>query len=166
MRRSIKYLVFCLVPLASCGLVLGVSSCTARDAPTLAQGTNTITGHARVVYSKSNYVRDCAGRYVYLVPVTPTSSAKMVDAFKNPEGGYVTGRMLGDFLDDADEAQIRKSECNTEAKFRFDSIPDGRYFVFARMSWLIGHGQNAVNLMSTVSVTNGETKDVDLEKVL
>lgn len=162
MRRSVIRCLplLCLVPLASCA-----SYATANDAPGLQRGPNTITGHAQLIYSASGYVRDCDGEDAYLVPVTPDSSARMTAVFGSTVSGYVSGHPLQDFLNTADRARVRRVECTGGGQFRFTAIPDGQYFVLGRILWLIGHGQNMANLMSMVSVTNGETIDVDLKKV-
>lgn len=162
MRRSVLrcLLLLPLVPLAGCA-----SYATANDAPGLQRGPNTITGHAQLFYSASGYVRDCDGEDVYLVPVTPDSSTRMTSAFGSPAGGYVSGRRLEDLLSATDRALVRSVECTDGGQFRFTAIPDGQYFVLGRILWLIGHGQNMANLMSMVSVTNGETIDVELKKV-
>ena len=153
-------LLLYLVPLASCA-----SYATANDAPELQRGSNTITGHAHLIYSASGYVRDCDGEDAYLVPVTPASSARMTSAFGSAANGYASGHRLEDLLSATDRALVRRVECTGGGQFRFTAIPDGQYFVLGRILWLIGHGQNMANLMSVVSVKNGETIDVDLKKV-
>ena len=161
MRRHVvsSLVVLCLALLASC-----TSYSTASDAPNLERGPNTITGRARLIYTASGYVRDCEGEDVYLVRVTPDSSGRMTTAFGSAANGYVSGRRLDDFLDAADRALVRRVECSNGGQFRFVAIPDGQYFVLARILWLVGHGQNMASLMNVVSVTNGEIANVDLKK--
>jgi hypothetical protein len=155
------------LPLILIGLLM--PGCTTyalqADDPTLAHGSNAVTGSARLIYTGRDFVRDCDGEDVYLVPAKAEVTSHMTLVFPTTDNGFVSGRMLDEFLDKAHRSISRSTECSDGGKFRFADVPDGKYYVFARIMWLIGHGQNAGNLVSVVTVAHGETKTVELKKV-
>jgi hypothetical protein len=145
-----------------------MSACTTyalpSDSPNLAHGNNTVIGSARLIYSAHDFIRDCDGQDVYLIPARPDVVSRMTQAFGSPDNSFVSGRMQDEFLDKSDRDVSRRAECSDGGKFRFADVPDGSYYVFARIMWLIGHGQNAGNLAAVINVAHGETKTLDLKK--
>lgn len=146
--------------------LLLLAGCTSAQNPTsvpsqLPAGYNTITGQARLLYP-SGFVRDCADQTVLLLPATAEVTAQVTAAFGTAQGGSVNrfGLVIG-----AGMPSRRETECGSDGRFRFTAIPDGRYYVLARVRWLVRWQQNVVNLAQPVTVANGQTANVELKRV-
>jgi hypothetical protein len=157
MRANRHLVFFTLLLLAGCTSAQNQTS----DPSQLPMGSNTIMGQARLLYP-SGFVRDCADQTVLLLPATAEVTAQVTAAFGTAQGGSLQryGLEIG-----ADTPFQRKTECGSDGRFRFGAIPDGHYYVLARVLWLVRWQRNVVNLVLPVTVANGETASVELKKV-
>ena len=87
----------------------------------------------------------------------------MLVAFGNTSRGY-TQRTRLESLPDSDEYEkfARHADCDEDGRFRFDRVADGRYYLLAKITWLVRWQRNGGGLMSAVDVKNGDSKTVIL----
>jgi hypothetical protein len=62
---------------------------------------------------------------------------------------------------------MRHAVCDDQGHFRFESVADGRYYVFSEMTYLsAGRAHSGGGLLREVSVSGGQTQTVHLVKNL
>ena len=157
MRANRHLVFFTLLLLAGCTSAQNQTS----DLSQLPMGSNTIMRQARLLYP-SSFVRDCADQTVLLLPAAAEVAAQVTAAFGNAQGGSLQRSRLEI---GADTPFQRKTECGSDGRFRFPAIPDGHYYVLARVLWLVRWQRNVVSLVLPVTVANGQTASVELKKV-
>ena len=137
-----------------------------------APGKNTITGDA-LLRTVGGDVKTCAGYRVDLLPVTPYTEEYVTRRFKSVSGGYASHMSIlyGSYSLDAGIYTFqRETTCNAQGTFRFTDLPDGSYYVIAKVEWATvagggGYYYNATqggDLALKVTVSGGETKSVVL----
>lgn len=99
-------------------------------------GTNTIKGNA-VLRTVGGDVRTCAGLDANLVPVSSHSEERFRLMYGDTSTGYLAARSGFQFAStDPEYARHSRSiRCDSEGDFIFDKLPDGEYFVTARVVW-------------------------------
>ncbi len=115
----------------------------------------------------------CAGQSVALMPRTPSTDVRMQTLYGSPEralepvadvrghAGEVRGPDPGPF--------VRTTICDAHNRFAFDGLPDGGYFVIARVHLVSGRlkgepaiAEEGLALMQRVVLTGGVTRQIDL----
>lgn len=132
----------------------------------LQPGDNSISGRAYLT-SRSGYVRNCGYDSVHLIPVTPYSTQWMSQLFPGPAQEYAPDAEVGKMpRDEAFMRYQRIAACDGFGNFRFDHVADGKYFVFATVSWLSRWQRNGGGLMAQVEVMHASQQNVVLTKAL
>ena len=117
-------------------------------------GANTITGQA-FLRQRGGGVVTCAGATVDLFPQTPYSRERVLNLY-----GTITQPSQGTrFLDDPDPRYLeltRETICDADGNFRFADVPDGEYFVIARVQWEVASSTQGGPVMAPAAVSGGE----------
>ena len=126
------------------------------------RGENAVLGQA-LMRTRGGEMKTCAGLEVLLIPVSAYSAARIENMF----GGEATGfayNMGRAFTPDptAFHDSMRRTICDAHGNFTFDGLPDGKYYVIARVVWDAVQGSSYIYtaqqggfLMSRLSVTGG-----------
>lgn len=130
-------------------------------------GTNTIHGSA-VLRTVGGDVKTCAGSDANLVPDSGYARARFQEMYGNTNSGLLRADSGFKFSDtDPDYAAAsRTTTCDSQGFFTFHDLPDGDYFVTAKVIWGVPTRYftrwEGGYLMQHVSVSGGETKDIVL----
>lgn len=130
-----------------------------------ASGTATVEGRASM--SAASVVRTCAGGEAQLVPAGTYATEMMRGVFGNDARGSVPlgsarypTNVAADF-----GSTVRRVGCDPEGRFRFDSVPAGRWYVFSNVVYR-GAGADAppqgAALMQRIEVADGARVNVFL----
>ena len=132
-----------------------------------APGTNAI--HGDIAYTDRMGRRwICAGQSVALMPRTPSTDLRMKALYGSPEralepvahvrahAGAVQGADPGPY--------VRTTGCDARSRFAFDGLPDGGYFLIARvhLDGPAAGAEEGLALMQRVELTGGVTRQLDL----
>lgn len=99
-------------------------------------GHNTVRGSA-VMRTVGGDVRTCAGLDANLIPDSVYARARFQEMYGNTERGLLSARS-GFAFDATDPAYVRASRtvtCDPQGFFTFSDLPDGSYFVTAKVIW-------------------------------
>lgn len=131
------------------------------------EGKNTIKGSALIRQNNGGTVT-CAGKPVYLAPVTESASERILHFYKNTERGYMpilAARNESAFANDDPKyaKYTRNVTCDAQGFFKFEKVADGSFYVVTNIQWrtnpyLLEGGA----LMARVSVKGGEVKEITL----
>ncbi|MFV0625419.1 hypothetical protein ACBY01_15600 [Sphingomonas sp. ac-8] len=145
-------------------------------------GRNVIQGNAVIPLTDGDAVT-CRGKIVFLVPVTPYTTERMMVAYDSDREGYRSVRIkqrgfriagFGKTTRDVfprfepesehyQESAGRETRCDSRGDFEFSGIADGEYFVTTAITWRdYGSTPDGGALMSRVSVAGGRTAKVVL----
>jgi len=132
-----------------------------------APGTNAI--HGEVAYTdRTGRKWACAGQSVALMPRTPSTDLRMHALYGSSDralepvadvrahSGAVHGPDPGPY--------VRTTVCDPDSHFAFDGLPDGGYFVIARvhLKGAAAASDEGLAVMQKVAVTGGVTRRLDL----
>jgi hypothetical protein len=132
-----------------------------------APGTNAI--HGEVAYTdRTGRKWACAGQSVALMPRTPSTDVRMHALYGSSDralepvadvrahSGGVHGPDPGPY--------VRTTVCDPANHFAFDGLPDGGYFVIARvhLKGAAADSDEGLAVMQKVAVTGGVTRRLDL----
>lgn len=83
--------------------------------------------------------KTCAGKWVYLIPVSDYSSEIMMKAYKSTEMGKRTdkGYVIENIDPQFDEYTL-KAQCSSTGQFSFKNVPKGEYFLESKFQWYVG----------------------------
>ncbi|MCL1985234.1 MAG: hypothetical protein FWG59_02150 [Betaproteobacteria bacterium] len=133
----------------------------------LQPGNNTVKGSAilgPLLRRSAGKAVTCAGKPIYIAPVTTYSKARMVALYDNDNAGYnpaLNGRQLDESVNFWVES-ARETTCDAQGHFKFEKLKDGEYYVSSQIIWLDETLPEGGVLMKKVSVTGGETKEIVL----
>lgn len=138
-----------------------------QAAELLVAGKNSIKGSALIRQNNGGVVT-CAGKPVYLVPVTEYATERMVAFYGNSNRGYF--RMLvaptqSHFENDDPRysVQMRVATCDAQGFFKFEDVADGEFYVVTQVQWRINpYILEGGAVMLKVGVNNGVTRDIVL----
>jgi hypothetical protein len=166
-RAVTQRLLTTLTFVAAMAAVLGCAPDSTRQAVAaiplgsawqLPDGQNTISGRASLV-SRSGYVRTCEGNAVYLIPVTPASTALMVRLFGQASGGYAS---RFEFQQQPESLLKSGRQVDCRQDFTFERVPDGSYYAITDVTWLLRLVQEGAALGTLVQVDGGKAIELDL----
>lgn len=134
-----------------------------------ARGTNTITGQA-ILRTRGGDVKTCAGLEASLIPHTRYAEERLSVTYGSGSEGFGSREARVFNPDPAIYREtIRRTICDAQGNFRFQNLPDGRYFVLVEVSWDAVQGgryaylaQQGGTMMSRVEVRGGETREMIL----
>lgn len=136
----------------------------------LRPGNNCIKGSA-VILKMNGQAVTCAGRQVWLVPVTRYSTEVMQGMYGNAQRGYMPANAFdqrnvsfSNLHPQFNTLGLRTVLGNTQGFFVFDRVKDGDYFVVTKITWFVpGHySPEGGHLMQRVAVLGGETVEIVL----
>jgi len=157
-----------MLPQPPAGRSAGVPFDPAEIAWSKGNGPNTVEGSA-VLRTRGGEARTCAGDEASLVPYSQYAAARMRllygsedRGFFSTEDAFISGpRVADDQYTPAYNASWRPAACDAQGSFVFANVPDGTYFVVAKVMWIARYEQGGW-LMQKVEVKGGETKKVVL----
>ena len=159
-----RYCVFLL--LAGCATVAPQTVAATFDPAEVAwfnrTGSNAIEGNA-VMRTVGGEVRTCAGGDANLIPVSTYADERMLKMFGNTSGGLLSARtgFSWSSTDPRYKAASRTVTCDSLGNFRFDRLPDGDYYVTARVVWGVPNqyftSWQGGYVMRRVTLRGGET---------
>jgi len=132
-----------------------------------APGVNVI--HGEIAYTDRTGRRwACAGQSVALMPRTPSTDVRMQELYGSAEralepvanvrahSGEVHGADPGPY--------VRTTACDASSHFSFDGLPDGGYFVIARvhLKGAAAGSDEGLALMQRIALTGGVTRQLNL----
>lgn len=124
-----------------------------------ANGPNIIEGEA--VWRHGHQAFSCAGQSVGLTPETPYTRKRMVELYGSDEAAIRTVaevRARSAVAPTRDyRAYVRSTECDSRGRFVFRDLPDGGWFVIARVISKSGASEVAMRL---THVSGGGTHTV------
>jgi hypothetical protein len=132
-----------------------------------APGRNTIKGSA-VMRTVGGDVRTCAGADANLVPDSTYARARMQTMFGGLERGLLSARsgFTWSGTDPRYQAASRTTTCDPQGFFTFEAVPDGTYYVTAKVVWGVPTqyftSWQGGYVMQRVEVRGGETRQVVL----
>lgn len=117
-------------------------------------GPNTIAGQA-FLRQKGGGVVTCAGQTVMLIPRTQYSQERVMALY-----GTISAPALNRTNNVSDPApgyqdHMRTTTCDAQGNFRFEGVPDGRYFVNTVVSWSVGYRPQGGAVMTPADVAGG-----------
>ncbi|MDJ0275894.1 hypothetical protein QLH51_03640 [Sphingomonas sp. 2R-10] len=144
-------------------------------------GDNVIQGNALIPLSDGDAVT-CRGQSVFLVPVTPYTTERMMVAFDSDRQGFRDVRIkrglhIAGFgkstrepfppfeprNDHYQQSAGRDTRCDSRGDFQFSGVADGDYFVTTVITWQhYGRIPDGGSLMRRVSLRGGRTTRVVL----
>jgi len=128
-------------------------------------GAGTLKGSA-FLRTNGGAVKTCAGYDVQLLPYSPYAAERMRFIYGSDTSGNLFGpRRAWKFTPDEPEfyKALRKTVCDANGEFEFDNLPNGDYFVIAKVTWDIGNVYDeSGTMMEKVSIANGATEKVTL----
>jgi hypothetical protein len=130
-----------------------------------AAGTATVEGRAAIP-AGGGASRTCAGGEAQLLPASAYAAEMMRIVFGSEARGYAPlassprypANIAADF-----KSTVRRIGCDAEGRFRFDSVPAGRWYVFSNVIWRSGGGEAAPEggaLMQRIDVAEGARANV------
>jgi hypothetical protein len=134
-----------------------------------ARGSNTITGQA-ILRTRGGDVKTCAGLGASLIPHTAYAEERLAVTYGRGSEGF-GGREARVFNPDPAiyHQTTRTTICDAQGNFRFQNLPDGRYFVLVEVSWDAVQGgyyphlaRQGGTMMSRVEVRGGESREMIL----
>jgi hypothetical protein len=134
-----------------------------------APGNNTIHGSA-VMRTVGGEVRTCAGLDANLVPNSSYARARFQEMYQSLDRGLLRADSGFKFADtDPNYAHASRTvTCDPQGYFTFTNLPDGDYFVTAKIVWGVPMryftSWQGGYLMQRISVQGGETKDIVLSE--
>jgi hypothetical protein len=152
---------------AVAGMTILLQGCAAPAAPedseahyVLENGSNEISGKVAII-STNGYTRTCDT--VTLLPVTPYWTNWRNQAFSRQD--YAPRFAIQNASPDAVAQTIaRHGNCDSEGRFHFTNVADGRYYVFSTVFWLLRWQQNGGGFMQGVEVRGGEKVEISMIK--
>lgn len=117
---------------------------------------NAIIGHVAVRLSDGN-VATCAGGPVRLIAANAATRRRM-DAIYGEDNEMVLNSQAGHPAGAAPRV-AQQTRCDARGRFRFDNVPDGRYFVTAPV-----RGPEPASFRRDVSVSGGVRREVAMER--
>ena len=173
MRKRVNVFLSCLCKTSAIAIPIVVLGC----APPLSlpfdenqaryatqRGENEISGTAKIV-SKGGYTRTCEYGGVYLLPATNYWNAWVGQVFGSTRATYAPRIKIEQLaVDDRAWTLARHADCDSGGHFRFSQVSDGKYYVFAEISWLLRWQHNGGGLLQTVDVRNGVSTTVALRQ--
>jgi len=132
-----------------------------------ATGTNEI--HGEIAYTdRTGRKWACAGQSVALMPRTPSTDLRMRTLYGSADralepvaevrahSGAVSGPDPGPY--------VRTTACDAASHFAFGGLPDGTYFLIARvhLKGASAGSDEGLAIMQKVAVTGGVTRQLDL----
>ena len=128
-------------------------------------GAGTLAGSAFLL-TKGGAVKTCAGYDVQLLPYSDYAAARMRFIYGNDTSGNLfRPRRAWKFTPDEPEfyKSSKKTVCNADGEFEFDKLPNGDYFVIAKVTWDIGKVfDEGGTMMEKVTIANGATETVTM----
>ena len=128
-------------------------------------GAGTLAGSA-FLRTKGGTVKTCAGYDVQLLPYSAYAAERIRFIYGSETSGNLFGpRRAWAFKPDEPEfyKALKKAVCDANGEFEFDNLPNGDYFVIAKVTWDIGKVfDEGGTMMEKVSITNGATEKVTL----
>jgi hypothetical protein len=151
MINAWKYMMACSFILGSC----------AHQGGTLPIGPNAITGHATL--TMKGYKKYCLD--VALVPADKKLSQAMAPFLAAPANGFA-GEVAFRGVEAMPEydKDSRHAECDATGAFTFQNIPNGNYYLVARVTWLLRLAHRGGFLIQPTSVFDS-MKDIELKAV-
>jgi hypothetical protein len=128
-------------------------------------GDNAIEGEA-MVRTRGGDVKTCAGLAVSVLPVTAYTDLYASRAFRSTQAGIYVPPLFGKPVNLAPEASpfVRAKRCNSQGQFSFKGLPDGTYYVVAKVTWeaptRYGLVTQGGDVMQRVELRGGETKEL------
>lgn len=132
-------------------------------------GSNVIEGNA-VMRTVGGEVRTCAGSDANLIPVSAYASERMTKMFGSTTTGLLSASSGFSWAstDPIYQATSRTVTCDSLGNFRFDHLPDGDYYVTAKVVWGIPNryftSWQGGYLMRRIHLAGGETQRVVLSQ--
>jgi len=128
-------------------------------------GAGTLEGSA-FLRTKGGAVKTCAGYDVQLLPYSAYAAERMRFIYGSDTSGYLFGpRRAWKFTPDEPEfyKSLKKTVCDANGEFEFDRLPNGDYFVIAKVTWDIGNVvDEGGTMMGKVTIANGANEKVTL----
>jgi hypothetical protein len=128
---------------------------SAEHEPYLKEGTAVVTGQAFLRQQGGAVVR-CSGEPVLIFPATPFFN----EVFSIWRAGQ---RPKLDFsLDPRMQKIARKGTCDADGKFKFEKLPNGKWYVMTQVRWMAGSNPQGGELVGEVTTQQKSTSDVIL----
>jgi hypothetical protein len=118
----------------------------------LQPGANTIKGNA-FMRQQGGGVVTCAGSTVMLIPATAYATARVRAVYGTASLAQRPVRFTPDYA--LYEQLTRKTRCDAQGHFVFDSVADGEFFALTQVLWVIAGRQQGGYLIQHVSVNGG-----------
>ena len=128
-------------------------------------GRNSVGGDA-FMRTRGGQVITCAGGPVRLLPVAEYTRTFVLDTFGSAEGGAVRLEKADKRWAWVDANAFRyfpETHCNSRGEFLFSDLPDGSYYVIARVSWeTLGGEPQGGEIARLVRLIGGQSLTVSL----
>lgn len=147
MRNAIRWFLISAVALGGCAPV-------GQDSES---GNNSLEGHATLM--RGSHARACDD--VALVRVNDATS-RMISALPSRPDGFVRALDFRAIEVDPEYARVsRSAPCDRDGHFLLVGLPAGRYYLVARLTWLLGHTLQGGFLIRPVDVF-GAVQGIDM----
>lgn len=128
-------------------------------------GRNSVGGDA-FMRTRGGQVITCAGGPVRLLPVAEYTRTFVLDTFGSAEGGAVRLEKADKRWGWVDANAFRyfpETRCNSRGEFTFPGLPDGSYYVIARVTWeALGGEPQGGEIARLVRLIGGQAVTVSL----
>jgi hypothetical protein len=127
-------------------------------------GSATITGQA-FMRQQGGGVVTAAGDQVALVPYTAYAEERLRGIYRGGEFSAHDEAHVAVYPDVADYRHFkRQTTADSTGRFTFKNITAGRYFIIAKVEWLVGNALQGGSLKKLVVVRQDQTVDVILSQ--
>lgn len=129
----------------------------------LEPGASTVRGSA-LVRQRGGGVVTCAGNDVFLVPATESGSRELRRIFGSDQGYVRRGgdASLGGGTLVAPPEPNRRTVCNAQGFFAFDSVRPGKWYIMTTIVWTVGDEYQGGTLLAMAEVQEGREIEVVL----
>lgn len=131
-----------------------------------ARGTGSIAGQG-FLRQQGGGVVTCAGAEVAAVPVTSYSTERMTLLYGRVDQGFNPVPPFGRQLAESPQgyqAQMRRTRCDAQGRFRIGELPPGEYYVITTVTWMVGNSQQGGGLMARVRLAEGGAAELLLTR--
>ena len=153
--------------LAACAPTVMQVSLTPADmemaSAMLGRGASTIKGSA-LLRQRGGGVVTCAGNDVFLIPATESGSRELQRVFGSGHGYVRRGgdATLGGGKLVAPPEPNRRTVCNAQGFFTFDSVLPGKWYIMTTVVWTAGDEYQGGTLLAMAEAQEGREVEVVL----
>ena len=159
--------IYTLVALSGCTSTvvkkIDVEFNAAQADKMLAPGGNSIKGSA-LIRQNNGGVITCAGKEVFLIPATDYARERITAVYGNSVQGYSSIKSAQIKFEKEDplyKQKMKKTLCDAQGFFKFDSISDGEFYVATIITWRVNeYFSDGGGLMKNIVLKNNSNLEI------